>query len=41
MQTLQHGYRGLSLVMLLNMDRVLYVVTLGAALAASAWLGSL
>ncbi|MEO9685004.1 MAG: hypothetical protein ABJR46_07340 [Tateyamaria sp.] len=41
MQTIQSGYRGLSLLMLLNSDRVLYVATLAAALAAGAWLGSL
>lgn len=41
MQTIQTGYRGLCLVMLLNWDRVFYVATLGAALAAGAWLGSL
>lgn len=41
MQTLQSGYRGLSLLMMLNSDRVLYAATLSAALAAGAWLGSL
>ena len=41
MQTLQRGYRGLSLLMMLNADRVLYTVTLVAALGAGAWLGSL
>lgn len=41
MQTLQSGYRGLSLLMVLNADRVLYAATLAAALAAGAWLGSL
>ena len=41
MQTLQSGYRGLSLLMLLNSDRVLYAATLIAALLAGAWLGGL
>jgi len=41
MQTLQSGYRGLSLLMMLNSDRVLYAATLIAALSAGAWLGSL
>ena len=41
MQTIQSGYRGLSLIMMLNWDRVLYVATRAAALAAGAWLGSL
>jgi len=41
MQTIQSGYRGLSLLMMLNSDRVLYVATLAVALAAGAWLGSL
>jgi len=41
MHTIQSGYRGLSLIMMLNWDRVLYVATLATALAAGAWLGSL
>jgi len=41
MQTIQSGYRGLSLIMMLNWDRALYVATLALALAAGAWLGSL
>lgn len=41
MQTIQSGYRGLSLLMSLNWDRILYVATLATALAAGAWLGSL
>ena len=40
MQTLQSGYRGLSMLMLLNSDRVLYAATLVAALAVGAWLGT-
>lgn len=41
MQTLQGGYRGLSLLMKLNSDRILYGATLIVALTAGAWLGSL
>ncbi len=41
MQTLHSGYRGLSLLMTLNADRVLYTLTLAAALGAGAWLGGL
>lgn len=41
MQTIQSGYRGLSLLMSLNWDRILYVATLATALAFGAWLGSL
>ena len=41
MQTLTDGYRGLSLLMTLNADRVLYTLTLAAALGAGAWLGGL
>ena len=41
MQTIQRGYHGLSLLMKLNSDRLLYVATLITALAAGAWLGSL
>ncbi|WP_255450628.1 MULTISPECIES: hypothetical protein [Tateyamaria] len=41
MQTLQSGYRGLSLLMMLNWDRALYCATLAGALAAGAWVGSL
>lgn len=40
MQTLQSGYRGLSLLMALNSDRLLYIATLATALAAGAWVGS-
>lgn len=39
MQTLQTGYRGLSLIVMLNADRVLYVAAIAAALGAGAWLG--
>lgn len=41
MQTLQRSYRGLSLIMVLNWDRVLYVATIAVALAAGAYVGSL
>ncbi|UOA27471.1 hypothetical protein [Pseudosulfitobacter sp. DSM 107133] len=36
MQTLQNGYKGLSLLVLLNGDRALYLVTIAAAL----WVGA-
>jgi len=41
MQTLQHSYRGLSLVMELNWDRILYVATISIALMAGAYIGTL
>lgn len=41
MQTLQQSYRGLSLVMQLNWDRILYLLTIAFALMAGAYLGSL
>ena len=41
MQTIQSSYRGLSLLMDLNWDRVLYIATIVVALAAGAFLGSL
>lgn len=41
MQTLQHSYRGLSLVMMLNWDRLLFLGTIACALMAGAWLGTL
>lgn len=41
MQTLQRSARGLSLVMELNSDLILYCATIAAALLAGAWLGSL
>lgn len=40
MQTLQQSYRGLSLVMELNWDRLLFLATIGFALAAGAWIGT-
>jgi len=41
MQTLQSGYRGLSLIVMLNADRALYIAAIAAALGASAWLSGL
>ncbi|SPJ29740.1 hypothetical protein TRM7615_03262 [Falsiruegeria mediterranea M17] len=41
MQTLQHSYRGLSLLFELNWDRLLYLGTIGFALMLGAYLGSL
>ncbi|GAA6175491.1 hypothetical protein [Sulfitobacter pacificus] len=41
MQAIQSSYRGLSLLMALNWDRVLYVGTIALALVAGAYLGSL
>jgi hypothetical protein len=41
MQMLQQSFRGLGLVVTLNADRLLYVVTLVIALLSGAYLGSL
>ena len=41
MQTLQQSYRGLSLVVELNWDRLLSLFIIVAALFAGAYLGSL
>ena len=41
MQTINAGYRGLSLFVLLNWDRALYIATIVAALWLGAWVGSL
>ncbi|MEL7025804.1 MAG: hypothetical protein AAGO57_01055 [Pseudomonadota bacterium] len=41
MQTLHAGYRGLSLLVDLNWDRILYVSTLVGALMLGGWVGSL
>ena len=41
MQHIHQGYRGLSLLMDLNWDRLLYVATVAVALGAGAWLGTL
>ncbi len=41
METIQNGYRGLSLLVNLNWDRLFYFATIFAALMAGAYLGSL
>ena len=41
MHTLDRSYRGLSLVMELNWDLIIYMATIAVALLAGAWLGSL
>lgn len=41
MQTIQSSYRGLSLLMDINWDRLLYVFTIALALAAGAFVGTL
>jgi hypothetical protein len=41
MQTLQQSYRGLSLVMELNIDRLMSLMMIAGALAFGAWVGSL
>lgn len=41
MQTIQSSYRGLSLLMDLNWDRVFYGATLLLGLVAGAYIGSL
>ena len=41
MQSLRDGYRGLNLVMVLNLDRMLFLMTLTFALLLGAWLGGL
>jgi hypothetical protein len=40
MQTLQAGYRGFALLVSLNLDRILYIGTIGGALLIGAWVGS-
>lgn len=40
MSTLVAGYRGFSLLVLLNWDRVLYVATIAMALMLGAYVGS-
>lgn len=40
MQTLTAGYKGLSLLIDLNWDRLLYIATIAGALLMGAWLGS-
>ncbi|EIE52575.1 hypothetical protein [Salipiger aestuarii] len=41
MQTIQNGYRGLHLLFDINMDRVLFLAAIPAALYIGAFLGSL
>ena len=41
MQTIQNGYRGLSLLMDLNWDLALYLSTIALALVAGAYIGNL
>ena len=41
MQTIQGSYRGLSLLLDLNWDRAFFVLAIGAALSAGAFVGSL
>lgn len=41
MQTLSNGYRGLSLLVNLNWDRLMYVGTLFLALGAGAYIGNM
>lgn len=41
MQTITAGYRGLSLLLNLNWDRLLYIATLFAALGFGAFMGTL
>lgn len=40
METMQHGYRGLSLLIDLNWDRFLYVGTIAFGLSAGAWIAA-
>lgn len=41
MQNIRSGIDGLSLVMVLNWDRMLYLATITLALFVGAWLGTL
>ena len=41
MEHVQQGYRSLSLLMVLNWDRLLYIGTIAVALGAGAWIGTL
>ncbi len=41
MQTIRSGYQGLSLLVDLNWDRLLYLATLVGALMAGGWIGTL
>jgi hypothetical protein len=41
MQTITAGYKGLSLLLNLNWDRLIYLGTIAGALLLGAWIGSL
>jgi len=41
MQAIQNSYRGLSLLVDINWDRLLYIATIATALFAGAFFGSL
>ena len=41
MQTITSGYQGLSLLVNLNWDRILYLATIGGALMLGGFVGSL
>ncbi|PJJ86775.1 hypothetical protein CLV77_1332 [Brevirhabdus pacifica] len=41
MQIISSGYRGVALVLGLNLDRLLWLATIGGALALSAYIASL
>jgi len=41
MQTITAGYQGVSLLLNLNWDRLIYLGTIAAALGMGAWVGSL
>ncbi len=41
MQAIESGYRGLTLLVDLNWDRLLYLATIATALGAGAFIGSL
>jgi len=41
MQTITAGYQGVSLLVNLNWDRLIYLGTIVAALGAGTWVGSL
>jgi hypothetical protein len=40
MQTMRNGFDGLSLLMMLNWDRLVFLFTITLALLAGAWFGS-
>lgn len=41
MQTIAAGYKGVSLLVNLNWDRLLYLATIGVALGLGAYIGSM